>query len=91
VGNGRFRREEDVVAGRETVNVFGAVALRVAEPVSLTADWTGQDLYAAVSVRPVRRVPLVATVGVADITGSAGDGARLIVSVGYGLRIPRIP
>jgi hypothetical protein len=91
VGNGRFRREEDIVAGRETVNVFGAVALRVAEPVSLTADWTGQDLYAAVSVRPVRRVPLVATVGVADITGTAGDGARLIVSVGYGFRIPRIP
>jgi hypothetical protein len=91
VGNGRFRSEEDVVADRETVGVFGAVGVRVAEPVSLTADWTGQDLYAGVSVRPVRRIPLVATVGVADITGSAGDGARLIVSAGYGFRIPRIP
>ena len=91
VGNGRFRSEEDIVAGRKTANVFGAVGVRVAEPVSLTADWTGQDLYAAVSVRPVRHIPLVATVGVADITGSAGDGARLIVSAGYGFRIPRLP
>lgn len=91
VGNGRFRSEDDVLAGRETVNFFGAVALRVADPVVLIADWTGQDLYAAVSLRPLRRLPLVATIGAADVTGSAGDGARLIASVGYGFRIPRIP
>ncbi|HYW09715.1 MAG TPA: hypothetical protein VE913_22315 [Longimicrobium sp.] len=91
VGNGRFRGEDDVLAGRETANVFGAVALRVADPVVLIADWTGQDLYAAVSLRPLRRLPLVATIGAADITGSAGDGARLIASVGYGFRVPRIP
>jgi hypothetical protein len=85
VGNGRFRLEEDDRDGNETVNVFGAVGVRVTEPLSVMADWTGQDLNLAASVIPIRRVPLVVTAGVADLTGLAGDGARFILSVGYGL------
>jgi hypothetical protein len=87
VGNGRFRFEDDVADGNETVNVFAAAGLRVTDPVSLVADWTGQDLNAAASLVPLRRVPLVITAGVADLTGTAGDGARFILSVGYGLSI----
>jgi hypothetical protein len=85
VGNGRFRFEEDDADDNETVNVFGAVGLRVSDPLSVVADWTGQDLNLAASVTPIRRVPLVLTAGVADLTGSAGDGARFILSLGYGL------
>ena len=85
VGNGRFRLEEDDRDGNETVNVFGAVGVRVTEPLSVMADWTGQDLNLAASLIPIRRVPLVVTAGVADLTGLAGDGARFILSVGYGL------
>lgn len=85
VGNGRFRLEQDDRDGNETVNVFGAVGVRVTEPLSVMADWTGQDLNLAASVIPLRRVPLVVTAGVADVTGLAGDGARFILSVGYGL------
>ncbi len=85
VGNGRFRLEADDRDGNETVNVFGAVGVRVTEPLSVMADWTGQDLNLAASLIPVRRVPLVVTAGVADLTGLAGDGARFILSVGYGL------
>lgn len=85
VGNGRFRLESDDRDGNETVNVFGAVGVRVTEPLSVMADWTGQDLNLAASVIPIRRVPLVVTAGVADLTGLAGDGARFILSVGYGL------
>ncbi|HEX6912243.1 MAG TPA: hypothetical protein VF142_17700, partial [Longimicrobium sp.] len=87
VGNGRFRFEEDDADDRQTVNVFAAAGLRVSDPLSLVADWTGQDLNVAASVTPIRRVPLVLTGGLADLTGSAGDGARLILSVGYGLSI----
>lgn len=87
-GNGRFRREADDRAGRQTVNLFGAVGLRVLEPVSLVADWTGQDMAAGVSVTPIPRVPLVVTAGAADLTGSAGDGARFILSVGFGIAVP---
>ena len=85
VGNGRFRSEDDDAADRETVNVFGGLGVRVAGPLSLVADWTGQDLNAAASITPFRRLPLVLTAGMVDLTGSAGDGARFIVSLGYGL------
>jgi hypothetical protein len=87
VGNGRFRFEDDDAEGNETVNVFAAAGLRVNEPLSLVADWTGQDLNLAASVTPIRRVPVVITAGVADVTGMAGDGARFILSLGYGLSI----
>jgi hypothetical protein len=87
VGNGRFRFEEDLADDKEMVNLFAAAGVRVSEPLSLVADWTGQDLNLAASVTPIRRVPLVLTAGVADVTGMAGDGARFIVSLGYGLSI----
>ncbi|HLM68337.1 MAG TPA: hypothetical protein VK358_12450, partial [Longimicrobium sp.] len=87
VGNGRFRFEDDDADGNQTVNVFAAAGVRVSEPLSLVGDWTGQDLNLAASITPLRRVPLVLTTGVADVTGSAGDGARFILSLGYGLSI----
>jgi hypothetical protein len=85
VGNGRFRSEDADMAGRETLNVFGAVGVRVTELVSVAADWTGQDVNAGFSITPFRRVPLVITPAFADILGTAGDGARFILSVGYGV------
>ncbi len=85
VGNGRFRFEEDDAGDRATANVFGGIGVRVTGPLSLVADWTGQDLNAAASVTPIPRVPLVITLGLVDLTGNAGDGVRPIVSLGYGL------
>ncbi len=85
LGNGRFRFEEDDAEGNETVNLFAAAGARVSPHVSLVADWTGQDLNMAASLTPLRHIPLVVTVGLADITGTAGDGARFILSLGYGL------
>jgi hypothetical protein len=87
VGNGRFRFEEDDAAGKETVNLFAAAGARVTPQLSLVADWTGQDVNAAASLTPLRHIPVVVTVGLADLTGSAGDGARLILSLGYGLAL----
>lgn len=84
-GNGRFRFEKDDAEGNETVNLFAAAGARVTPHVSLVADWTGQDLNAAASLTPVPRIPAVITIGLADLTGTAGDGARLILSLGYGL------
>lgn len=85
VGNGRFRFEEDDAEDRATANVFGGIGVRVTGPLSLVADWTGQDLNAAASLTPIPRLPLVITLGLVDLTGNAGDGARPIVSLGYGL------
>ncbi len=84
VGGGRFRSEQDVQQGIGSVNVFGSVGLRVIEPISLIADWTGQDLTIGTSIVPFRNFPMVITPAVADITGNAGDGARFILGVGFG-------
>lgn len=90
LGNGRFRFEKDDAADRQTVNVFAAAGLRVSEPISIVADWTGQDLNMAASATPLKGVPLVLTMGLADLSGNAGDGIRFILSLGYGtsFRLP---
>ena len=88
VGNGRFRSEDDVVAGNEGVNVFASAGLQLIEPAALVLDWTGQDLWAGLSVTPIRHRPLVVNLGFADITRTAGDGPRFIASAAYGFVIP---
>lgn len=80
VGTGRFRTEEQILAGEETVGFFGGGSVRLAAPASLIVDWTGQDLVAGVSVIPFRRVPLVLAPGLADLTTEP----RFILGVGYG-------
>jgi hypothetical protein len=80
-GNGRFRRESDILSDLEGINAFGALGVRLGEPVSGVATWTGQDLNAGLSIVPFRRVPFVITPGVADLT----TRARFIVGAGYGV------
>jgi hypothetical protein len=95
VGNSRFRSEDGVREDRDGVNVFGSVGVIVWEPVSVLADWTGQDLVLGTSLVPFRfgfvppllqRVPLVITAGLADVTGHAGDGVRFVMGAGLGFR-----
>lgn len=85
LGGGRFRSEEDIEDKDGTTNVFGSVGLQVVEPVTLIADWNGQDLYLGASIVPIQGVPLVITPAVADVTGNAGDDPRFILGIGYGL------
>jgi hypothetical protein len=82
VGNGRFQHEEAFYAGKHGVGAFGSVGVRVLSPVSLLADWTGQDLMLGASIVPFTSIPLFITPSFADVTGSAGDGARFILGVG---------
>ncbi len=83
VGGGQFRLESDIDDGNDTVGVFGSLALKVAQPVGLVAEWTGQDLTIGIPLVPFRRIPIVIVPAVTDITGSAGDGARFVVGLGY--------
>ncbi|HEX8691250.1 MAG TPA: hypothetical protein VF746_02320 [Longimicrobium sp.] len=84
VGNGRFRTEDNILEDRESANVFGSLAVRVVEPASVIASWTGQDLNAGVSLVPLRRFPLVITAGAADLTTEP----RAIIGVGFGISYP---
>jgi hypothetical protein len=65
--------------------VFGNVAVRVAQPVSLIAEWSGQDLGVGVSVAPFKNIPLVITPAVRDIVG-AGDGPRFVLGTGFAFK-----
>jgi hypothetical protein len=86
VGNGRFRFEDDMRHDRNTVGVFGSVGLHVLEPVSLIADWTGQDLTLGASIAPFREIPMVIAPAVVDVLGIAGDGPRFMFIAGSGFR-----
>ena len=83
VGGGQFRSESDIDDGVESIGVFGSVSLKIAQPVSLITEWTGQDMTIGASIVPFRSLPLAVVPAIADITGSAGDGARFIFGVGY--------
>ncbi len=85
VGGGRFRSESAIEDDDEDPNVFGSVGLQVAQPISLIAEWTGQDLNLGASITPIPGVPLVITPAAADVTNTAGDGTRFILGVGFGI------
>jgi len=83
VGSGRFQSESNVLLGRDSVGVFGSAALRVAEPLSFIADWTGQDLNLGLSITPLREWGLFINPSIADVTGNAGNGVRYLIGVGF--------
>ncbi|TVQ22133.1 MAG: hypothetical protein EA367_04685 [Leptolyngbya sp. DLM2.Bin15] len=81
IGSGMFRSETDVDEGNDTIGAFGSMAVRLAEPVSLVTEWTGQDLAIGLSVAPFANRSIVITPALRDITG-AGDGARFVLGIG---------
>jgi hypothetical protein len=91
VGTGRFQSEDNVRDGLERVGLFGAASLRIADPLSLIAEWTGQDVFLGASVTPFQTRRIAATAGLADLTGSAGDGARFIIGTSVVARPFRDP
>lgn len=84
-GDGAFRSEDDVADDRASVGVFASSSLRVADPVSLVVEWTGQDMTVGLGIVPFKDFPLTLTPALTDITGSAGDGTRFIFGVGVGV------
>jgi hypothetical protein len=86
VGNGRFQSEEDFTAGRHRLNPFGSLAVRVAAPLSVVADWTGQDLMLLGSLAPFRRLPLVGSLGVAEVL-QRHSYRRLVASGGLSFNL----
>ncbi|MCP2731294.1 hypothetical protein [Limnofasciculus baicalensis] len=85
VGSGQFRTEDAVDDDDYNVNVFGNVAVRIAQPVSLIAEWSGQDLGVGLSIAPFKNIPFVITPALRDITG-AGDEARFVLGTGFAIK-----
>jgi hypothetical protein len=86
VGSGRFRTEDQVNNDTGSVGVFGSVALRVVDQMNVFTEWTGQNLNVGLSIAPFPEIPIVITPAAFDITGSAGDGVRFVLGIGYGFR-----
>ncbi len=91
VGSGIFGKKspEDIIHGKgpHGTYVFGNIAYEVAQFFNVISDWNGLNLNAGLSKTfkvPDSDLPIGVTVGVADLTGYSGDGARLIVSLGTG-------
>jgi len=87
LGSDRFLAEQNFYAGKNGVNGFGSIGVRILKPISLIADWTGQDLMLGASIVPFPRIPFVITPAYADVTGSAGDGARFVMGAGFDFRL----
>jgi len=86
VGTNQFRSNGAVFAGENNINVFGNMALRVARPVSLIAEWTGQDLGLGLSIAPFRNFPLTITPAVRDVVSTEGRAARFVIGLGTAFR-----
>ncbi|MDX2228164.1 MAG: hypothetical protein NW220_00910 [Leptolyngbyaceae cyanobacterium bins.349] len=84
-GNGQFRSNLNRDQFENGTNVFGNLALRVIRPVSLIAEWTGQDLAVGLSIAPFRNFPFVITPAVRDVTGS-GYEPRFVIGAGVSFK-----
>lgn len=82
IGTGRFQSASDFASGESGVGIFLSSALRVNNWSSAIIDYTGAQLNLAYSFTPLRNVPLVITPVLNDLTGEAGDKARLALAAG---------
>lgn len=93
VGSGRFSKKspDDVAAGKgkNGTSVFGNVAYEVFEEFNLVSDWNGTNLNAGVSKTFLisDSLPIVITLGAADLTRNSGSGRRFIGGIGTGFRL----
>lgn len=91
IGNGGYRSEAAVFADQPTLGWFAAAGLRIIAPLGIIVNWSGQDLFAGFSVTPSKQYPISITVAAQDLTRTAGDGVRYLVSVAYTESIFRLP
>jgi S-layer homology domain len=85
IGNGQFRSESAIDGDRDSFNIFGGAAIRIAQPASFIAEWTGQDLSLGLSIQPFKKSSWTITPALRDIAG-AGDGARFVLGSGFSFR-----
>ena len=83
LGNGQYRTLEAIRNDEDQINVFGSLAFRVAQPVSVITEWTGQDLALGLSIAPFKNIPLTITPALRDVAGG-DDSVHFALGVGLG-------
>jgi hypothetical protein len=82
LGNGRFQSAQDFAADKSGIGFFVSSSIRVNQWSSAIVDYTGAQVNLALSFAPLKNLPLVITPSMNDITGEAGDKARLSLGAG---------
>ncbi|NTV66139.1 MAG: hypothetical protein HGB06_00340 [Chlorobaculum sp.] len=91
IGNGRFwdKSPYDVAhgKGKHGTAVFGNVAYELFDACNGIVEWNGMNLALGASKTFMvgKQSAVVASAGLADLTGYTGDGVRFIWSVGGGI------
>ena len=60
---------------------FGSIAMRVAEPANLFAEWNGDSVDLGASLILFRKYPLVLTPALMDVAGYRPNGVRLALAL----------
>lgn len=69
---------------RNGANVFGSAAVYLLPQLSLIGEYTGRFANAAVSVAPLRRLPLTLTLGATNLGERYGGKTEFAGSISYG-------
>ncbi|MFM7578990.1 MAG: hypothetical protein ACKO5Q_18905, partial [Microcystaceae cyanobacterium] len=85
VGTGAFRSVGALDAAEQNANIFATAGLTLIPELSLITTWTGNQLNVGTSIAPFPSFPIVLNLGAGDVTGNFPQGARFIMSLGYGL------
>ncbi len=86
VGSGRFydNSPQDIQTGKAANGsaVFANVSLELTQWLNTNVEWSGTNLHAGVSVRPLSFLPYI-NLGLADITRFSGQEIRFVMSLNY--------
>jgi hypothetical protein len=82
IGNGRFQSASDFAAGESGIGFFLSSSIQINAWSSAIIDYTGAQTNLALSFAPFKTLPIVITPSMNDITGEAGDKARLALGAG---------
>lgn len=82
LGTGRFQSVEDFVTGQSGIGVFLSSSIRVNAWSSAIVDYSSEQITLGLSFAPFKDIPLVISPAMNDVTGAAGDAARLSLGVG---------
>lgn len=86
-GSGRFGKKSELdkvhSKGEHGSYVFAAAAYEFLPSTNAILEWSGVNLNAGFSTAPFKKIPMVLTLGAADLTSYSGNKVRLIGTIGF--------
>ena len=86
IGDGRFRSEADIEAGKDTLNFFGGVAVNVSRNADVFTEWTGRALNLGACFPISEKNSIYVTPVIIDIMSETSVGRRLLLGISFRVR-----